>query len=119
IFDDHARFHADVIAAGGRAGVGSHGELQGPAYHWELCMLQSGSMSNHDALRAGSILGAKAIGLERDVGSIEPGKLADLVVLERNPLEDIHNTSPIRYVMKNGRLYEGNTLDEVYPRSRA
>ena len=75
-------------------------------------------MSPHDALKVATIMGADAIGLARDVGSLEPGKMADLLVLDRNPLEDLRNTNSIRYVMKNGRLYEGDTLDETYPRQR-
>jgi Tol biopolymer transport system component/imidazolonepropionase-like amidohydrolase len=108
----------DLIAAGGRAGVGSHGQLQGFGYHWELWSIAMGGMSNHDALRIATSMGAEAIGLGQDLGTIEQGKLADLVVLDRNPLDNIRNTAAIRYVMKNGRLYNGNTLDEIYPRVR-
>jgi imidazolonepropionase-like amidohydrolase/Tol biopolymer transport system component len=107
-----------LVDAGGTAGVGSHGQLQGLGYHWELWSIQAGGMSNHDALRVATTLGARAIGLENDLGTLEAGKLADLVILNTNPLDDIRNTKDIQSVMKNGRLYEGNTLNEIYPRQR-
>ena len=80
--------------------------------------MQSGGLSAHDALKVATILGARGIGLETDLGSIEKGKLADLIVLEKNPLENIRNTNSVRYVMKNGRMFDGNTLDEIYPEAK-
>lgn len=102
----------DLIAAGGRAGVGSHGQLQGLGYHWELWSMAMGGLSNHDALMVATKMGADAIGLGKDVGSLEVGKLADLLVLDQNPLVNLRNTNSIRMVVKNGRVYDGNTLEQ-------
>ena len=109
---------ADVVHAGGRAGLGSHGQLQGLGAHWETWNLASGGLTPHETLQVITIFSAEAIGLQQDVGSIEAGKLADLLVLDRNPLENIKNTNSIRYVMKNGELYEGDTLNMVWPQAR-
>lgn len=115
VFKELSAYARDLVEAGGRAGVGSHGQLQGLGYHWELWALQSGGMTEHDALRVATIIGAEGIGLENDLGSLEVGKLADLVILNENPLESIRNSKEIHAVMKNGRLYDGNTLDELHP----
>jgi Tol biopolymer transport system component len=113
-----ARVIAEIVKAGGRVGLGGHGQRQGIQCHWELWAIASGGMNNHDVLRVGTILGAEAIGLAKDLGSIEAGKLADLLVLDANPLENIRNTNTIRYVMKNGELFEGDTLDQVWPEKK-
>ena len=114
----HAQDVAKIVAAGGRIGIGSHGQLQGLGMHWEMWLEQSGGLSQHDVLRAATIVGAEAIGMGQDLGSLEAGKLADIVVLDRDPLTDIRNTNSVSLVMKNGRLFDANTLDEVYPRQR-
>ncbi len=107
-----------VVEAGGKIGLGGHGQMDGLGDHWELWAIASGGMKPHDVLRVATLFGAQAIGMDQDLGSLEPGKLADLIVLDKNPLDDIHNSTAIHYVMKNGRLYDGETLDEVYPRAR-
>jgi hypothetical protein len=118
VFQRIAEGAKQVVEAGGRVGLGGHGQMDGLGDQWELWALASGGMKPQDVLRVGTIFGADAIGMAQDLGSLEPGKLADILVLDGNPLEDIHNTNTIRYVMKNGRLYQGDTLDEVYPRQR-
>ncbi len=115
VFPKHAEFVKKMLEEDGRVGVGSHGQLQGLAYHWEMWAMASGGASAHDILRAATILGAEAIGFGTELGSIEEGKFADLVVLHSNPLDDLRNTVDIQYVMKDGRLYDGMTLDEIHP----
>jgi Tol biopolymer transport system component/imidazolonepropionase-like amidohydrolase len=110
-----ARSAADIVRAGGRVCLGGHGQLQGLGCHWELWSLQSGGLTPHEALRCATIFGAEAIGLQQDVGSLEGGKLADLIVLDKNPLVDIRNTNTIAFVMKNGELFVGDTLEQVWP----
>ncbi|MGH9349004.1 MAG: amidohydrolase family protein [Vicinamibacterales bacterium] len=115
-----ARSAKKVRDAGGRVQLGAHGQLQGLGTHWELWMLQQGGMTNLEALEAATIAGARYLGLEKELGSIETGKLADLVVLDRNPLEQIRNSDSVRMVMLNGRLYDAATLNELgnHPRPR-
>jgi Tol biopolymer transport system component len=111
-----------IAQAGGHIGVGSHGELQGMGLHWEMWALAgkgANGMRNHDVLRAATLNGAEAIGLGQELGSLVVGKLADLIVLDRDPLVNIRHTNTIRYVMKNGELYEGDTLKPIWPQALA
>jgi imidazolonepropionase-like amidohydrolase len=117
-FDLAAAGPARIVANGGKVAVGSGGRIQGLAFHWEMWLLGRGGMPNHEILRSATSSGAEAIGLGAHLGSIEPGKLADLQVLDRNPLAEIRNTNSVRYVMKNGRLYDANTLDQIAPLRR-
>jgi hypothetical protein len=117
VFTKHAEFVEDLVNAGGLAGIGSHGQLQGLGHHWELWAAASGT-TNMNALKVATILGAKSLGLDGDIGSLKVGKLADFILLEKNPLDNIRNINTILQVMKNGRLYDKNTLDEVYPRKK-
>ncbi|WP_055445372.1 amidohydrolase family protein [Lacinutrix himadriensis] len=99
--------------AGVKVNLGAHGQLQGLGAHWELWMLQQGGMTNHEALKAATINGADYLGMHADIGSLKKGKLADLIVMDENPLEDIRNSESIIYTMINGRLYDTETMDEI------
>jgi imidazolonepropionase-like amidohydrolase/Tol biopolymer transport system component len=105
---------------GVKVNLGAHGQLQGLGAHWELWMIQQGGMSNHDALKTATINPAFSLGLDDHLGSIEIGKFADLLVLDKNPLENIRNSESIRYTMLNGRLYDVETMNETgnYSKSR-
>ena len=117
-FQEHAEFVRDLVEAGGRAGVGSHGQLQGLGFHWELWAMASAGMDPMDALAMATRMGAEAIGLDQDLGTIEPGKLADLAILGADPRDDLRNTEAVEQVMVNGRLYDAATMSQVWPRQR-
>ena len=113
-----ARTVRDFVYAGGRAQLGSHGQLQGLGAHWELWMFTQGGLKPLEAIRGATLDGARYLGLDGDIGSIEAGKLADLMIMDKNPLADIRNTETIRYVMINGALYETENMNEIYPQER-
>jgi imidazolonepropionase-like amidohydrolase/Tol biopolymer transport system component len=98
--------------------IGAHGQREGLAAHWELWNLSLGGATPMEAIRSGTINGARALGMDRDIGSLEVGKLADMVVMDRNPLDDIRNTTSIAYTVANGRVFDSG-MNEVAPRQRA
>ncbi|MEW6051521.1 MAG: amidohydrolase family protein [Candidatus Zixiibacteriota bacterium] len=113
-----AKTATDVLHGGGNVEIGAHGQLQGLGAHWETWMLQQGGMTNHEALRCATWMGARAIGLDKQLGSIQPGLLADLIVIDGDPLTDIRQSENIKYVMVNGRLYDAMTLDQLEPEKK-
>ncbi len=119
LFPRVAASAAAVQRAGGLIGIGSHGEMPGLGLHWELQAHVMGGMTPAEALRAGTLGSATDIGRAGEFGSIEPGKFADLVILDRDPLADIANTLAIDAVVLGGRLRDGHTLDERWPEARA
>ncbi len=116
-------FHQDVAAAaariarrGGLVTLGAHGQLQGLGAHWELWALAGpDAMTPMEALRAATISGATYLGMDADLGTVQAGKLADLMVLTADPRDDIHNSTSLRWVVKNGALYDAETLDRLWP----
>ncbi|MDC3253699.1 amidohydrolase family protein [bacterium] len=99
--------------AGVNINLGAHGQLQGLGAHWELWMLQQGGMTNMQALRSATMNGAIYLGMDSEIGSLKEGKLADLLILDKNPLEDIRNSEFIKYTMINGRLYDSEKMNEI------
>ena len=103
----------DLSEAGVKVNMGAHGQLQGLGAHWETWMINQGGLSNLETLKAATINSAEYIGAGEDIGSLKVGKLADLIVMDKNPLEDIENTLSINMVMVNGRLYDTETMNEI------
>ncbi len=111
-----AQAMADIIAEGGWGAIGSHGEQHGIAPHWEVWMGAS-ALGTMGALEVASLHGARFLGADKDLGSIEVGKIADLMVLNKNPLDNIRNTIDAQYVMKSGTLYDAMSLDQLWPKA--
>ena len=112
-----ARGAKAVQDAGGLVALGAHGQMQGLGAHWELWMFVQGGMTEVEALRVATLNGARYLGLDGDLGSLEVGKLADLVVLDENPADSIQNSESVSMVMVNGSLYD-EEMNEVGNRPR-
>ncbi len=122
-FMEVARGAASVARAGGHVSLGAHGQLQGLGAHWELWAMagdggRGGAMTPHEALAAATREAAEKLGVLPDLGTVEKGKLADLVILDADPLADIHNTTKIAWVVKNGVLFDAATMAEQWPEQR-
>ncbi len=115
---DIAKTVKQMADNGTKINLGAHGQLQGLGAHWELWMLAQGGMSPMQAIRSATINGAAYLGMDKEIGSLDVNKLADLVIMDANPLEDIRNSEKIRYVMVNGRLYDSMTMNELLSREK-
>ncbi len=102
-----ARDAAKMARDGVLVTLGAHGQLQGLGVHWELWGLAGpGAMTPMEALHAATLQGARYLGLESQLGTVEAGKLADLVVLDADPRDDIHHSTDIAFTVKNGEIHE-------------
>ena len=110
-----AKSATDLAKRGVMVNIGAHGQREGLGAHWEMWMLAQGGMKNHDVLKAATISGARYLGLDKDIGSLEVGKLADIIVIDGNPLADIRVTEKVSHTMINGRLFDAATMDQILP----
>lgn len=110
-----ARFAKQLRDKGVSVQLGAHGQRAGLAAHWEMWMLEQGGFTPWEALRAATIDGARYVGLDGDVGSLEKGKLADLFIIDGNPLENLRSSEKVVYTMLGGRLYDAMTMNQVAP----
>jgi len=113
-----SKYVKQIADGGTKVNLGSHGQLQGLGAHWEMWMLQQGGMAPLDVIRCATINGASYLGMDKEIGSLEVGKLADLIVLNANPLDEIRNSEKIKYVMVNGRLYDSDSMNEIGNRDK-
>jgi len=98
--------------------LGAHGQREGLGAHWEMWMFAQGGMTSLEAIRASTLDPAKYLGLDKNVGSLEVGKLADLMVIDGDPLKNIRDSDKIDYTMINGRLFDAATMNEVGKKQR-
>lgn len=112
--DDAAAAAKALLDAGVLVNTGGHGQREGLATHWEMWSFARGGFTPMEALAAATINPARYLGMDADIGSLEPGKLADLVIIDGNPLKNIRHTDHISHVVLNGRVYAADSLSEVF-----
>jgi hypothetical protein len=110
-----ARIAKQLADRGVSVQLGAHGQREGLAAHWELWNFVLGGMTPHEALRAGTLNGARYLGLDRDLGSLEVGKLADLLVLDEDPLTDIQHSRSVHFTVLGGRVWDSASMNELWP----
>ncbi len=110
---NNARVTNELRNAGVSVQLGAHGQREGLGAHWEIWMFNQGGATPLQSLRSATLSGAQYLGMDKDIGSLEAGKLADLIVLDKNPLENIMNTHTVHYTVVNGRIFDSATLDEL------
>ena len=96
--------------------LGAHGQREGLGVHWELWSLAQGGMTALEALRAGTLHGAAYLGLDKDIGSLEVGKLADVAIVAGRPDVDLRQSEKVKWTVLGGRVYDAATMDEIAPR---
>lgn len=113
-----AKTATELQRAGVSTQIGAHGQREGLGAHWEMWMFGLGGMQPLEAIRSATLNPARYLGLDRDIGSLEVGKLADLLIIGGDVLKDIRQSDRISHVMINGRLYESASMNEVVSRDR-
>jgi imidazolonepropionase-like amidohydrolase/Tol biopolymer transport system component len=108
-----ARVANELNELGVKPNIGAHGQREGLAAHWEMWMFAQGGMSNMEVLKTATINPAITFGMDHQLGSIKVGKLADLIVIDGDPLADIRTTDKVTYTMVNGKLFNSETMDQL------
>jgi imidazolonepropionase-like amidohydrolase len=108
-----ARTATALQRAGVPVNIGAHGQREGLGAHWEMWSLVMGGMTPLEAIRSATINGARYLGMDKEIGSLEAGKLADLAIIDGDVVADIRKSDRITHVMIGGRVYETSTMNEV------